>query len=60
MRCPFVYGNLLRITKQRSPRWTIRLPRSSSSAGAVQKMQPSWESLDASFTYSSRQGAQIR
>ena len=62
IRCPFVYGNLFSITKQRSPRWTIRLDSSFSApaAGKAQKMHSSSTSLTASVTYLRRQGAQIR
>src|SRR3954452_14084625 len=60
IRCPFVYGNLLRITKQRSPRWTISIASSSSAPKAAQKMHSLSMSLEASFTYSRRHGAQIR
>src|SRR5262245_8560334 len=62
IRCPFVYGNLLRITKQRSPRWTIRFSRSCSVPwlALAQKMQLPSASSFAPFTYLRRHGAQIR
>src|SRR5262245_3748051 len=58
IRCPLLYGNLLRITNARTPRW-MRSGSSSPLASASQKMQPVDGTL-ASVTYPSLQGVQRR
>src|SRR5215210_3031851 len=57
IRWPDAYGNLLRTTTARAPRWTTS-PVASSASTATQKMQPGCSS--AAWMYSSRQGAQSR
>src|SRR5262245_3412714 len=56
MRCPELYGNLLRRTKASSPRRTTSSGSSSGSAAARQNTHSSPSS--ACWTYSSRHGAQ--
>ena len=47
MRCPGLYGNRLRITKQCSPRWTIS-DSSSARCGPLQKGHPGSSRTDGS------------
>src|SRR3954452_24521493 len=55
--CPLLYGNVLRITKQCSPRWTTEYFSSSSDSTARQKMH---SSAFGARVQSSRQGPQSR